>query len=497
MTKAVLFDLEGRELACERRRNPINFPARGHTERDPDAMWSDACAAIRSLVEQAAANGWEVHGVAATGYGSGLYLIDEAGRPVRPGIMSTDTRAADLIERWRLDNLTEHVGRQIQQRLWPGQSAVLLAWLAENEPSVIDRTHSVLLCKDFIRYRLCGDISTDPTDAGVSGLLDVSRQTYAKDAIRELGAAGWLGKLPPIGSSTDVVGGISATTARLTGLRQGTPVVRGLVDISASAVASGINTPTQLSVVAGTFSINSTLHEHPRTSHLPFVQSSYPIGNVYIATEGSATSASNLEWFCKSVLGGGAARAVASGRSIYDVCNELVVGSKGRPNDILFFPFVFGGPGGAPAGMLGLSAFHELGDIVRAIYECIAFAHRRDIQGLLVGSDAARPTTIRLAGGASRSAVWAQIFADVLDLPVEIAEGSELGALGAAMCASAALRSAENLSSAAARMSRVSRRLEPDRESGERLRDKRLRYDEAVEYLARNYGKSPIKAIAE
>ncbi len=483
MTKAAVFDAEGRELACERRPNQMLFPAPGHTERDPDHMWRAACEAIAVALDSSATSPGDVAALSVSGYGAGLYVVDGAGDPVRPGIVSTDTRASALIAEWDSNGRSRRNGELVQQRLWSGQPPALLAWLCANEPEVVSRAHSITFCKDFLRRRLCGDHSTDESDAGIAGLIDVTRAAYAEDLFRDLGIDAWLDKLPPIAPATEVVGGLLPDAARLTGLKAGTPVVRGLVDVSASALASGIVDESQLVAVAGTFSINQTLHRAPRMSRLPFLQSAYPLDGFYLATEGGATSASNLEWFCKQILGAEAEKAAARGQSIYEVCNALVASGLDRPNDILFFPFLFGGPGGAPAGLLGLTVGHDLSDVLRAVYEGIAFAHKADIDALTTGPDAASPQVVRLAGGASRSPVWAQIFADVLALPVETTESSELGALGVAMTAAVAVGLVPDLEAAVARMVRRRSRFEPRPERVEAYARKYRRYAETVEVL--------------
>ncbi|HVJ42176.1 MAG TPA: FGGY-family carbohydrate kinase [Dongiaceae bacterium] len=462
MTKAALFNAAGQELACERRPNKMLFPAQGHTERDADAMWGAVCGAIRALLEATGVAAADIAGVSVSGYGSGLYVVDRQGDPIRPGIVSTDSRATGLVASWDRDGLTAENGPRVQQRFWPGQSTALMAWLAEHESQTVERAYSVLFCKDFLRARLCGEISTDPTDGGIAGLIDVTRSDYVEEIFPPLGLKKWLGKLPPIAPSVEIAGGVTATAAGLTGLLAGTPVIRGVVDVAASALASGVTDPARMSVVAGTFSINSTLHDSPRLSKLPFLQCLYPIGNRYLATEGSATSAGNLDWFCRTVLDGEAARCAAQGKSIYEYCSELVVSAMQRESAALFFPYLFGGPGGAPAGLVGVQAADTLADIMRAIFEGVVFAHKLDIDGLMTGADAAAISSIRLAGGASRSDIWAQIFADVLGLPVEITDGSELGAQGVAICAAAAVGLHPDIETAIAQMVRVKRRFTPD-----------------------------------
>lgn len=461
MTKAALFDLNGRELACERRPNTMLFPHPGHTERDPDRMWRAAADSISDLLEKTGTPPGDVQAVSASGYGSGIYLVDKAGDPVRPGVVSTDSRTASMVAEWNESGVADSTAAQVQQRIWPGQSTALMAWFSRHEPETAARTANVLYCKDFLRLKLSGDRSTDPTDAGIGGGIDVRTGAYVPAVFRDLGIADWLDKMPEIAAAAEVSGAVTEEAARQTGLTPGTPVVRGLVDVAAAAVASGVVDPTRLSMIAGTFSINSTLHTAPRLSLMPFLQMPYPVGGRILATEGAATSASNFEWFCREILDGEAARAVAAGRSVYDVCNDMIVDAFDRENTIQFFPYLFGGPGGAPAGLLGVKRSDKLGDVLRAIFEGIAFAHRMDIERLLTGPDAAKPTSIRLAGGASRSEIWGQMFSDVLGLPVEVTDGTELGAQGVAIASAVAIGAYVDFDTAMTNMVRVRRRYEP------------------------------------
>ncbi|MDO6966907.1 FGGY-family carbohydrate kinase [Rhizobium alvei] len=462
MTKVVLLDAFGNELACERRPNIMLMPREGWTERDPDAMWAAACDALQSLMMKTGVDPADIVAVTPSGYGGGVYFVDADGRAVRNGLVSTDTRTLPLIARWTRTGLANAISKHIQQQIWPGQTLPILAWFQENEPDLLGRTAHVLSCKDFLRMRLCGDVSTDPTDAGCSGFLNVTRGVISEEAFAAAGLSAWLNRLPPIGSSAEIVGGVSDAVAAATGLRAGTPVVRGVYDVVGCSLASGALRPSQLAVVAGTFAIHSTINAKPSIDPLPTIQTPYPVGDQLLATTATPTSASNLEWLCKTVLAAEAQQALEAGRSIYDVCNDLVEGTIGRPNSILFFPFLFDGPRGAPAGFLGLKAGAGLEDIVRAVYEGVVFAHRYDMTYLLTGPDAASPDVIRLAGGPSRSDVWSQMFADGLGLPVEIANGSEFGAKGGAIVGAVAAGIYRDVPEAISKMVSVTKRFEPD-----------------------------------
>ena len=485
MAKAAIFTLDGREVASDRRPNQVFFPRPGHTEVDADAMWDAVCAAVRGAMAQGGIRPSQIVGLSTTGHGNGLYAVDSRCRPVTPGIISTDSRAAETVAAWTAGGFATRAERAILQRFWSGQTLPLLGWFNRHRAGALDRAAAIFGSKDYVRARLTGDLSTEITEAAVSGLADLRNGDYARDLLRELGLANCLERLPPILPSLEIAGRVSAEAAAQTGLPEGLPVARGLTDVVACAVASGVSTPDEMAIIAGTFSVNQTLHAAPRSSQVPMLQMPYPLGGLYLASECSATSASNLEWICRTLLSAEAEKAQAQGASIYDVCGDLVARALARPhNDILFFPYLFGGPSGAPAGIVGLEASHDLADVMRAVFEGVAFAHRLDIERLRTGADAARPKVGRLSGGAARSPIWPQIFADVLDLRIETTAGNEMGALGAAMAVATALGQETSLSGAVSSMTRSERGFTPDPARVEGYQRKFARFAAMTEAMA-------------
>nr|WP_265332523.1 FGGY-family carbohydrate kinase [Stagnihabitans tardus] len=227
-------------------------------------------------------------------------------------------------------------------------------------------------------------------------------------------------------------------------------------------MATGVTRTDQLAAVAGTFAIHSTLHQEPCLDPLPTIQTPYPVDGLVMATMATPTSASNLEWLRRTMLAAEIAEAEAQGRSLYDLIHDKIAATLGQPNDILFAPFIFGGPEGAPAGLVGLRADSGMADILRAVFEGVVFSHRSDMDYLLSGRQSAQVGVIRLAGGAAKSPLWSQMFADGLRLPVELTEGNELGIKGAALCSAVALGLAPDMKTAIARMVRQGPSRTPD-----------------------------------
>jgi L-xylulokinase len=168
---------------------------------------------------------------------------------------------------------------------------------------------------------------------------------------------------------------------------------------------------------------------------------------------------------------------------VYDLCNELVAATRPEDAGIVFLPFLYGSNAGldAKAAFVGLNGWHTRGHVLRAIYEGVVFGHRTHVERLL--KFRARPATIRLTGGAARSQAWVEIFADALGTPVETPEGTELGALGAAIVAAVASGCHPSYEEAVRAMVRFARRQEPD-PSRKALYDAKFRrYQQVIEAL--------------
>ncbi|MCP4455735.1 MAG: carbohydrate kinase, partial [Planctomycetes bacterium] len=176
-------------------------------------------------------------------------------------------------------------------------------------------------------------------------------------------------------------------------------------------------------------------------------------------------------------------QAESQGRSVYDLCNELVASTQPDESDIVFLPYLYGSNANpaAKATLLGMNAWHHRGHILRAIYEGVVFGHKKHVERLLNFRE--MPDVIRLTGGAARSEVWLQIFADIFQTPVQVPEGTELGALGAAMTAGVAVQCFADYPTAVDQMVDLTRRIEPNPDLGALYKAKYDRYQAVIEAL--------------
>lgn len=465
VSKAAIFDLEGHEIETAGRKVESEYPHPGWTERSMDALWQSTAEAIREVLAASGVAPQEIVGIGNTGHGNGLYLLDREGNPARAGIQSMDTRAADIVDDWNARDLHSQVFPYTVQSFWPAQPNALLAWIKQNEPEVYGRIGAVLMCKDYIKYCLTGEITADFSDMSGTSLMDVRNKRYSKELLELYDLAELIDAMPPLVQSFDVVGQVTPEAAEATGLVAGTPVVGGIFDIDASALGSGVFEAGQVCIIAGTWSINEIVTAEPVVDPNLFMTSIYTVPGLWLATEASATSATNLEWFVTHFCGEERAEAEKRGVSVYDICSEMVASLPPGGTDVIFHPFLYGSnvQPTARAGFYGIAGWHTKAHVVRALYEGVVYCHLNHIDKLRAAG--AQMDVARLTGGGSRSQVWTQIFADAIQLPMEVPEGGELGARGAAFCAGIGAEVYEDFADAVTKGVTLERRQDPNPEA--------------------------------
>ncbi|MGW2749162.1 FGGY-family carbohydrate kinase [Streptomyces sp. NPDC001450] len=432
VTKAVLFDAAGRQVAQGSGTVRLDTSHPRWVERDMDDVWRTAHQAIRAALAAADVEGRAVAAVGLTGHGDGLYVVDEEGRPVRAAIVAMDTRAEPVLAEWRDTPVWDRALTLSGTVPFAGSPAALLAWLERHEPAVLERARWLLSCKDWLRQQLTGVVATDPTDASAS-FTDMRRGGYSQELLDLFELGRLAAKLPPVRACEAVCGTVTPQAAAVTGLAAGTPVVTGAHDVDAAALGIGATDVGQLCLIAGTFSINQVVCDHPVTD-VRWQCRRFLCPGRWMIMSTSPASVANLEWFLQ-VTG-----APAGHRDdAYDALSQEVVEHLKGPSEVLFHPFVYGSPHQRPASgtFLGLRGWHDRGHLLRALMEGVVLNHRWHVDVLRSHLHLSGP--VRLTGGAARSAVWSQMFADALRRPVLVTDVEESAARGAALLAAGAV----------------------------------------------------------
>ncbi len=427
VTKVGIYTAEGSEIAVATQTLPLLSPQLGFCERNMSDLWGATCEVMRQALDKSQLSAEQIHGVSFSSHGKGLYLVDKSGEPVRHGIVSSDSRAQPLVASWKEQGIDSLAYSRSFQQLWPSHPAALLGWLKQYEPDSYARTGYILMAHDYIRYCLTDNFTCEETNISGSQLFNLQRNEFDPELFALFGIEEMLNCLPKVIGSADLAGYVTPDAAALCGLKVGTPVFGGVFDVVGAALTSGVYDSTQLSAVAGTWSIATRVFDDIVSAPYPYVWGKFSIPGRYFAHEGSPTSASNLTWFMN--------RFFPDQVNDHDTLNQWAEQGYEKQDSILFFPWLYGSNycDSLSGGFFGLGGHHDVTDMVYAIYQGIVFSHLLHQDKLLqLGGETG---VIRFTGGPTHSRIWMQMFCDASNLPLEIVDVDQSGCRAAAMCA--------------------------------------------------------------
>ena len=461
-SRAVLIDTAGKIVASATvEHKPFASIQTGWAEQDPRDWWRASAAAIRSAITNAAIPAQDIKAVGLSGQMHGAVLLDSNDEVLRPAIIWCDQRSADQCRR-----LTELVGgaRLIELTCNPaltGFTLPKLLWVRDHEPELWQRVRSVLLPKDYVRFRLTGDKATDVADASGMLLLNVAKRRWSNEMldVAEISAD----VLPRVFESQEITGSISTEAAEETGLRAGTPVIAGAGDQAAGAVGLGIVRPGMISATIGTsgvvFAATNTPALDPKGRVHTFCHAIPERWHVMGVTQGAGLS---LHWFRDQF---GVVSTDPSDGDPYDSLTAEAARVPPGSDGLLWAPYLMGErtphlDPDARAALVGLTASHTRAHVVRAILEGVAFSLKDSFEILKELNVPCE--TIRLGGGGARSELWRQIQADVYGHEVETVAAEEGAAYGVAVLAGVAAGRWTSVDAACDEIVRTRKRVKPE-----------------------------------
>ncbi|MGO1400801.1 MAG: FGGY family carbohydrate kinase [Flaviflexus sp.] len=454
--KAVAFTLDGEIYATHHESVPVNYGPSGEAEQDMNLIWQAVADCLSSVVKQL--DGHDIVGIGLTGQGDGVWLVDEVGEPVRPAANWMDGRAGDRVAAWTADGKDAKVLEVTGTSLFSGLFPVLLEELRENEPDVIARAATQLYCKDWLRFRLTGERATDYSEASRTFLDVRDASGYSEQLAASLNMTDALALLPEVRHPAGKASPLSAEASEITGIPEGTPVGVGQIDVAVTGAGLGMVENGNTWLILGTTGFVGTLlpSVSERKSDLSMVLAT---GNDAQVLEFMApmTGTPNLDWI-KKMLG----LEVANWGDIETVARKAGPGSHG----VVYLPYA--SPGGerapfldphASASWQGMSLTTEREDILRSVYEGVAFSLVECIETLEVQDD------LLVSGGGFRSDLLCEILADATGLTVVRQDAPEAGARGAAVLGLVSAGRYDTVEEAARALGATTETFEPNAEN--------------------------------
>ncbi len=469
--KAALFDSEGQIVAHASEALRLLLPTPGWAEQRPEDWWTAMAAVTRRVLAHAGASPDSVSSLGLAAQMCGVVPVDVNGAALSNCLIWLDMRSSDIAKR-ELGGLVAGY-RPFDLMRWlhytggaPNLSGkdppTKMIWLRERMPEVWARTHKLLDVKDYLLHRCTGRFVTSYDCAHLTWLFDgrAGHKHWSAQLLDRLGLDGNM--LPDVAPATDVAGGLTAAAAEALGLRVGTPVSVGTGDVSAAALAAGAPENNSMHLCIGTSSWFGAVIPKSRVNPLTGVGSiCCADGKDYLLIATQENAGACVKW-AVNALG-------------FEGDFEAFERAAGRARECadapMFTPWMYGervpiDDKHVRGGFAKLSLDFGRDDMARAIYEGVALNACWAMKDFDRLSERAG-TSLRLIGGGAKSALWCQIFADVLQRPLErIVEPDCGGSRGSAMTAAVVAGWYPNLAAASA-MTRTARVFQPDAARGD------------------------------
>lgn len=484
--RCMIFDTVGRPLGGHYCDYGATYPQPGWVEQDGDLLTAKAMEACRAAL---ASSGISPRDIAAIGFSaqrSVTCAVDRQGRAVRPMFSWQDARTAAEVEDLR--QLVDADEYYAESGLPLGTTWIVtkLLWMRKHEPELYVRTHKFVQNQDLVlRAFGADDFYTDLCCMPFYGVWDVRRATWNESLLNKLDLAPALFGRPTRPGTQ--VGAIGAAVAEQTGFAPGTPICVGGGDQNCSVVGMGAIRPGMATVTLGTAGLAILSTARPAAGFGGMMITHHAAPAMWEIEGLSNAAAAALRWYRDAVGTLEKEREASGGADAYRQLDELAAAAPPGSKGLLFLPYLATAatPRWNPqarAALVGLTFAHTRAELTRAVMEGVVLEIRDIIeQWFRAGLEL---DALRIGGGATRSALWNQIQADVYGRPVETLRVSESTALGAALLGGVGAGVFASLEEGVGAMVSVASQIEPDPRRHEQYEELYQAYTAAYEGLA-------------
>lgn len=417
---------------------PLYHPQIGYSEQNPEDWVLGTTVAITRLILNNKINPEDIEGISFSGQMHGLVLLDAKNQVLRPAILWNDTRTTEECSEI-IEKLGERFLEITKNKPLEGFTLPKLLWVSKNEPDIFNQTEKFVLPKDYLRYRMTGNLVMEYSDAAGTVALDINSKSWSKEIYQAFRFKDSL--FPPLVESTAFVGNISSSYSTFSSLSTKTKVFAGAADNAAGAIgASILNSNIVLSSI-GTSGVVLKYEKDPNVNYngkLHFFNHAVP--DKFYSMGVTLAAGHSLNWFKNTF---------AKDIDFDTLFKEAQLSSTGA-NVLLFSPYIVGertpyADSKIRGSFIGIDSSHSLNDFVRSVLEGIVFSFK-DIMNMYEGSGF---DTIVSIGGGAKSALWLQIQADIFNKKVITLKNEQGPGMGAAIIAAVGLGWYESIETAA------------------------------------------------
>ena len=427
--KALLMDQNGEIVAENSEGYPLTTPQSGWAEQNPEDWWQASQKVIKDLIVENEIDSSKIEALSFSGQMHSSVFLDENMEVIRPAILWSDTRtSAECEEIYERVGGIKELANLVSNPALEGFTAPKILWLRNNEPENFEKLEKVLLPKDYIRYKLSGELGMDLSDAAGTLLCDVKAEDWSAEVMEKLDLKPSI--MPPVLKSVDIVGPVTAEAAEKTGLATSTKIVAGGADNACGSVGSGIIKSGRVMASLGSSGVvvaQTDQAEADPEGRIHLFNHAVP-GSYYMM--GVVLSAGmSFKWLKEEMF---------NDELDFETLNKEAAAVPAGSEGLTFLPYLYGertphADADARGVFFGISGKHKRGHFIRSVMEGVSFALRDSLE--LIKARGVEVNEIRLIGGGAKSELWQQITADIFGETISLLNIEQGPAFGAAIIA--------------------------------------------------------------
>jgi len=478
-TKTLLFSADGELLGHAYRGYDMYNPQVGYSEQNAEDWWNAVCETVREVCADPAI-GKAVAAISLSLQGGTMVAVDKDMQPVRPAMVWNDGRGSQQMEEYiREVGDAETMYQKTGWRLGRAMLAIESRWMRDNEPELFEKTAMFLSVPDYISMKMTGIPAVDMSDAGNNQFANIRTGCYDPEILKFSGVTE--AQLPKLVHSGDVIGNLTEEAAKAMGLSTDCVLVAGAHDQYAVALGAGALHNGDILIGSGTCWVVTAIGDQP-SFETGLAQSVAAVPGLWGSLRSLSTGGVCLEWWRRNLT------VDLEGNQIpFDVINREVDTRRAAEDHLFFFPF--SGRAGEKANFnkatfVGLDLSHDKFHLARAVMEGVVF---QTLWMMELFQTKPSSEGLKLAGGATKSAVWAQLVADISGLPVRIPEVADLACVGAAILAGAGCGIYRDVKEGYEKLAVQEKKIRPNSERAAMYKELYAEYKRVATTLAASY----------
>ena len=455
--KSTIMSVYGELVDFEFQSTPVHFLPGGGAEQDPEEWWQALLGTCKKLVSRNPQLRNEIVAICVSSTFSSTVAVDKNGEHICPSLTWMDSRGASYIQKvmrgrvnllgYGISNILRWVPKTGGAPSLSGKDDIahILYWKYEM-PEVYEKAYMFLESKDYLNLRLCGEFSASYDSIQLfwlTDIRDINNIHYDEALIKRIGID--RDKLPPLKPAVSILGQLKKSVAEEIGVSPEVKVITGSADLQSASVGSGAVRDFEPHIYIGTSSWILSHLPYKKTDvfhNIASLPSSIP-GRYFSANEQDSAGGC-LAFLADNILFQKPEFQKPKPEQVYKIFDEVVEKTPAGSNGVIFTPWLNGERSPVDdhrlrGGFYNLSVDNTVGDLIRAVFEGVAF-NSRWLFGYLEKFVGRRIPALNMIGGGAQSDVWCQIYADVLGREIrQVKDPLQSNARGACFIAGVAL----------------------------------------------------------